>query len=118
MRVIDVYEGAAAAHRLVLQRLSRTEFLHLLAREGSPAPDAPEAGTVHRRSGGNPLLVLALTPLAQQAGRARRLEDPPLVVIDTQSVRAAAGFRRPRRDWTRTGRRLAASADSQSTFWG
>lgn len=73
---------------------------------------------MHRRSGGNPLLVLALTPLAQQAGRARRLEDPPLVVIDTQSVRAAAGFRRPRRDWTRTGRRLAASADSQSTFWG
>ncbi|OEJ28725.1 transposase [Streptomyces agglomeratus] len=50
--------------------------------------------------------------------KARRLEDPSLVIIDTQSVRAAAGVPKPRRGWTRTRRCRGASGDWPSTFWG
>ncbi|OEJ62639.1 transposase [Streptomyces agglomeratus] len=50
--------------------------------------------------------------------KARRLEDPSLVIIDTQSVRAAAGVPGPRRGSTRTRRCRGASEGWPSTFWG
>ncbi|GGS20469.1 hypothetical protein GCM10010269_69220 [Streptomyces humidus] len=50
--------------------------------------------------------------------RARRLEDPSLVIIDTQSVRRPRVSRRPRRDWTPTRRSRAASGDWPWTCWG
>jgi transposase len=49
--------------------------------------------------------------------RARRLEDPSLVIIEPSPSAWRPGCRRRRRDWTRTRRRPAGSGDSPSMCW-
>ncbi|MEY9998127.1 transposase [Streptomyces sp. V4I8] len=50
--------------------------------------------------------------------RARRLEDPSLVILDTSPSARPRVSRRARRDWTPTRKCRGASGDWPSTFWG
>nr|WP_256098533.1 transposase [Streptomyces agglomeratus] len=50
--------------------------------------------------------------------KARRLEDPSLVIIAPSPSAPRRVSRRPRRGWTRTRRCRGASGDWPSTFWG
>ncbi|MFI6208990.1 hypothetical protein ACIBAI_21710 [Streptomyces sp. NPDC051041] len=99
-----------------LLRQNRTGCRWRLPPHDSPAwPAVPHYLTPWRRGGLGQRIQEILRCQARE--RSGRSEDPSPVIIDTRSVRAAAGVPRRRRDWTRARRRPAGSGDSPSTCW-